>query len=59
MEGFTDLGYDYSMSNLILMVGGQILAIVMVFLVMNFGSGTITLPVKEIKEMVQSRIPIS
>ena len=58
MEGFTDLGYDYSMSNLILMVGGQILAIVMVFLVMNFGSGTITLPVEEIKKMVTAR-PIS
>ena len=57
MEGFTDLGYDYSMSNLILMVGGQILAIVMVFLVMNFGSGTITLPADEIKKMVTARIP--
>lgn len=48
--------FDYSQSNLILMIGGQILIIVLALLILISGNRPITFPADIVRQMFKARI---
>ena len=44
--------YDFSKSNLILMVGGQILLLVLLLMIVFFGTAPTSFPSEAVKEMI-------
>ena len=44
--------YDFSKSNLILMVGGQILLLVLLLMIVFFGTAPTSFPAEAVKEMI-------
>jgi len=46
---------DFSMSNLILMVGGQILLLVFLLMVVFFGTQPLTFPANAVRNMLDKR----
>ena len=45
-------GYDFSKSNLVLMVGGQILILVFLLMIVFFGTAPLSFPANAVKNMV-------
>lgn len=45
-------GYDFSKSNLVLMVGGQILILVILLMVVVFGTAPLSFPATAVKNML-------
>jgi len=48
--------YDFSKSDFILMIGGQILLLVIVLMVVSFGTGPVSFPAQAVKNMI-SKMP--
>jgi len=48
--------HDFSKSNFILMVGGQILLLVLILMVVSFGTGSVSFPAAAVKNMM-SKLP--
>ena len=44
--------YDFSKSNLILMVGGQILLLVLLLMIVFFGTAPTSFPANAVREMI-------
>ena len=51
-----DGSHDFSKSNFILMIGGQIILLVLVLMVVSFGTGPISFPAAAVKNMM-SKLP--
>ena len=47
--------YDFSKSNLILMVGGQILLLIILLMIVLFGTAPIQFPANAVREMIRKR----
>jgi hypothetical protein len=47
--------FDFSKSNLILMVGGQILLLVFLLIIVFFGTAPLSFPAAAVRNMVSSR----
>jgi hypothetical protein len=45
-------GYDFSKSNLILMIGGQILLLVLALMVVYFGTPPMSFPANAVRNMI-------
>ncbi len=50
--GGTQIGYDFSKSNLILMVGGQILILVFLLMIVFFGTAPLSFPANAVRNMI-------
>jgi hypothetical protein len=48
----TQNGYDFSKSNLVLMVGGQILILVFLLMIVFFGTAPLSFPANAVRNMV-------
>jgi len=48
----TNNGYDFSKSNLILMVGGQILLLAFLLMIVVFGTAPLSFPANAVKNML-------
>lgn len=51
----TQNDYDFSKSNLVLMVGGQILILVFLLMIVFFGTAPLSFPANAVKNMVSKR----
>jgi hypothetical protein len=51
--------YNFSISNMILMVGGQILVIVLLLMIAFFGVAPLSFPANAVRNIVSKRNPIS
>lgn len=47
--------YDFSKSNFILMIGGQILLLVLALMIVSFGTGPISFPAEAVKTMLSKQ----
>jgi hypothetical protein len=47
--------YDFSKSNMILMIGRQILLILLVILIVYFGTGPLSFPANKVRELLSSK----
>ena len=45
-------GYDFSKSNLVLMVGGQLLVLVLLLMVVMFGTAPLSFPANAVRKMI-------
>jgi hypothetical protein len=52
--GGTQQLYDFSKSNLILMIGGQVLLIVLALMVVFFGTAPLKFPANAVRSMINS-----
>lgn len=52
----SDSSYDFSKSNFILMVGGQILLLVLVLMVVFFGTPPLSFPAEAVRNMISKRV---
>jgi len=50
----THNGYDFSKSNLILMIGGQLLFLALLIMILFFGPPPTTFPTNAVRQMVSS-----
>lgn len=53
--GGTQQVFDFSKSNLILMVGGQILILVFALMIVFFGTAPLSFPANAVRNMVSKR----
>lgn len=53
--GGTQQIFDFSKSNLILMVGGQILILVFALMIVFFGTAPLTFPANAVRNMISKR----
>ncbi len=53
--GGTQQIYDFSKSNLILMVGGQILMLVFALMIVFFGTAPLSFPANAVRNMISKR----
>jgi hypothetical protein len=44
--------YDFSKSNFILMIGGQILLLVLTLMIVSFGTGPVSFPANAVRNMI-------
>ena len=51
--------YDFSKSNFILMIGGQILLLVLVLMIVSFGTGPLSFPAEAVRNMMSKQIKTS
>ncbi len=51
-KGTTQQLYDFSKSNLVLMVGGQILILVFLLMIVFFGTAPLSFPANAVRNMV-------
>ena len=47
--------YDFSKSNFILMIGGQILLLVLVLMIVSFGTAPISFPAQAVRNMLSKQ----
>lgn len=47
--------YDFSKSNFILMIGGQILLLVLALMIVSFGTGPVSFPADAVRNMISKR----
>ena len=47
--------YDFSKSNFVLMIGGQILLLVLVLMIVSFGTGPISFPAEAVRNMLSKQ----
>ena len=54
-----DSSHDFSKSNFILMIGGQILLLVLVLMVVSFGSAPLIFPAQAVRNMISKHTKTS
>lgn len=55
MNTETQSTYDFSKSNLVLMVGGQILLLVFLLMIVFFGTAPLSFPANAVRNMLSTR----
>jgi amino acid transporter len=57
--GGTQQTYDFTKSNLVLMIGGQILILAILLMVVFFGTEPLSFPANAVRNMISRNIPKS
>ena len=57
--GGTQQAYDFTKSNLVLMIGGQILVLAILLMVVFFGTAPLSFPADAVRNMLSRNIPKS